>query len=145
VLQCCCCGASVLVLIGLAGQWLKELGVRHLRTDLSWADSLRPGAERWFDRQRRALEPFDVTVTFCFTQPSMACAPITPVRLETSTRSRSSAPARYASTADVRRLERCVWNAVGGCIVIRKRRVPARHGVCPWNDYGQTSKKRKQR
>jgi beta-xylosidase len=44
-----------------------ELGVRSLRTGLSWADSFRPGAERWFDRQMRALERFEVTVTFCFT------------------------------------------------------------------------------
>ncbi len=50
-----------------AVQWLKRLGVRHLRTGLSWADSFRPGAEAWFDRQMRALEGFDVTLTFCFT------------------------------------------------------------------------------
>jgi beta-xylosidase len=48
-------------------RWLKELGVRRLRTGLSWADSFRPDAEAWFDRQMRALEPFDVTVTYCFT------------------------------------------------------------------------------
>jgi beta-xylosidase len=48
-------------------RWLRELGVRQLRTGLSWADSHRPGWEAWFDRQMRALEPFDVTVTFCFT------------------------------------------------------------------------------
>lgn len=47
--------------------WLKKLGVRHLRTGLSWADWFRPDAEAWFDRQMKALEPFDVTVTFCFT------------------------------------------------------------------------------
>ena len=47
--------------------WLKRLGVTRLRTGLSWADWLRPGAEAWFDRQMRALAPFDVTVTFCFT------------------------------------------------------------------------------
>ena len=28
-----------------AVEWLKKLGVRHLRTGLSWADSFRPGAE----------------------------------------------------------------------------------------------------
>jgi beta-xylosidase len=50
-----------------AVEWLKRLGVRHLRTGLSWADSHRPNADEWFDRQMRALEPFDVTVTFCFT------------------------------------------------------------------------------
>jgi beta-xylosidase len=50
-----------------AVRWLKELGVRHLRTGLSWADFYRPDALAWFDRQMAALEPFDVTVTFCFT------------------------------------------------------------------------------
>jgi len=48
-------------------RWLKRLGVKHLRTGLSWADSLRPNAQAWFDRQMRALEPFDVTLTLCFT------------------------------------------------------------------------------
>jgi beta-xylosidase len=48
-------------------RWLKDLGVKHLRTGLSWADSCRPGADAWFDRQMKALEPFDVTLTFCFT------------------------------------------------------------------------------
>lgn len=46
---------------------LRELGVTRLRTGLSWADSFRPDAERWFDRQMKALEPFDVTLTFCYT------------------------------------------------------------------------------
>jgi beta-xylosidase len=50
-----------------AVRWLKDLGVTHLRTGVSWADSLRPDAQRWFDRQMKALEPFAVTVTFCFT------------------------------------------------------------------------------
>jgi beta-xylosidase len=50
-----------------AVSWMKRLGVRHVRTGLSWADSFRPNALAWFDRQMRALEDFDVTVTFCFT------------------------------------------------------------------------------
>jgi beta-xylosidase len=50
-----------------AVRWLKDLGVRYLRTGLSWADSFRPNAEAWFDRQMKALEPFDTTVTLCFT------------------------------------------------------------------------------
>ncbi len=58
-----------------AVRWLRELGVRHLRTGLSWADSLRPNAEQWFDRQMRALEPFDVTLTYCFTPESRGIAP----------------------------------------------------------------------
>ena len=58
-----------------AVRWLKRLGVRHLRTGLSWADSLRPEAQRWFDRQMKALEPFDVTLTFCFTPESAGLRP----------------------------------------------------------------------
>src|SRR5690554_4940099 len=50
--------------------WLKKLKVRRLRTGLSWADWHRPGAEAWFDRQMRALDEFEVTLTFCFTPPS---------------------------------------------------------------------------
>jgi beta-xylosidase len=50
-----------------AVDWLKRLGVKKLRTGLSWADYYRPHAMEWFDRQMKALEDFDVTVTFCFT------------------------------------------------------------------------------
>jgi beta-xylosidase len=56
-------------------RWLKQLGVTKLRTGLSWADSLRPGADAWFDRQMSALEDFDVTVTFCFTPESCGIVP----------------------------------------------------------------------
>lgn len=58
-----------------AVQWLRRLGVRRLRTGLSWADSFRPGADRWFDRQMRALEDFEVTLTFCFTPEHRGVAP----------------------------------------------------------------------
>lgn len=58
-----------------AVRWLRELGVTKLRTGLSWADSFRPGWEAWFDRQVRALEPFDTTVTFCFTPEHAGLAP----------------------------------------------------------------------
>ncbi|CAX21799.1 MAG: beta-xylosidase [Methylorubrum extorquens] len=47
--------------------WMKRLGVTYLRTGLSWADSFRPDALDWFDRQMTALQDFKVTVTFCFT------------------------------------------------------------------------------
>jgi beta-xylosidase len=50
-----------------AVRWLRDLGVKKLRTGLSWADWLRPDAESWFDRQMRALDGFEVTATFCFT------------------------------------------------------------------------------
>ncbi|WP_237213956.1 glycoside hydrolase 5 family protein [Falsiroseomonas oryziterrae] len=46
---------------------MRRLGVRYLRTGLSWADSYRPDALAWFDRQMEALRDFHVTVTFCFT------------------------------------------------------------------------------
>jgi beta-xylosidase len=55
--------------------WLRRLGVRRLRTGLSWADSLRPHADRWFDRQMAALEEFEVTVTYCFTPESLGVRP----------------------------------------------------------------------
>ena len=55
--------------------WLKRLGVRHLRTGLSWADSFRPNALDWFDRQMDALAEFDVTLTFCFTPEHRGIAP----------------------------------------------------------------------
>ena len=59
---------------------MHDLGVRYVRTGLSWADSLRPDAQAWFDRQMRALEPFDVTLTFCFTPESEASVRTTRVR-----------------------------------------------------------------
>jgi hypothetical protein len=49
--------------------------VRQLRTGLSWADSFRPDADRWFDRVMHALDDFDVTVTFCFTPAHLGLAP----------------------------------------------------------------------
>ncbi|WEX10415.1 beta-xylosidase [Chelativorans sp. AA-79] len=55
--------------------WMKRLGVKYLRTGLSWADSFRPGALDWFDRQMEALADFDVTVTFCFTPEHRGIAP----------------------------------------------------------------------
>jgi beta-xylosidase len=58
-----------------AVHWLRRLGVKYLRTGLSWADSFRPGAEEWFDRQISALEEFDVTLTYCFTPEHRGVAP----------------------------------------------------------------------
>jgi beta-xylosidase len=58
-----------------AARWLKDLGVKYLRTGLSWADSYRPDALRWFDRQMKALEDFDVTLTFCFTPEACGVRP----------------------------------------------------------------------
>jgi beta-xylosidase len=58
-----------------AARWLRDLGVRYLRTGLSWSDSLRPGALAWFDRQMSALEDFEITLTFCFTPESYGVRP----------------------------------------------------------------------
>jgi beta-xylosidase len=55
--------------------WMKRLGVTSMRTGLSWADSFRPNALDWFDRQMEALADFDVTVTFCFTPEHRGLAP----------------------------------------------------------------------
>jgi beta-xylosidase len=56
-------------------RWLRRLGVKHLRTGLSWADLYRPNAFAWFDRQMRALEEFEVTLTYCFTPEERGVAP----------------------------------------------------------------------
>jgi beta-xylosidase len=58
-----------------AVEWLRRLGVKYLRTGLSWADSFRPNAEAWFDRQMTALEQFEVTLTYCFTPEHRGIAP----------------------------------------------------------------------
>jgi beta-xylosidase len=54
---------------------LRDLGVRRLRTGLSWADFGRPNALAWYDKQMSALESFDVTVTFCFTPENKGILP----------------------------------------------------------------------
>jgi beta-xylosidase len=56
-------------------RWLERLGVKYLRTGLSWADSYRPGWEAWFDRQMRALRAFEITLTFCFTPAERGLRP----------------------------------------------------------------------
>lgn len=58
-----------------AVRWLKDLGVTYIRTGLSWADSFRPNALQWFDKQMKALESFAVTVTYCFTPEHLGIAP----------------------------------------------------------------------
>lgn len=50
-----------------AVRWMKDLGVHYLRTGLSWADYYRPNAVAWFDRLMEALDPFNVSMTLCFT------------------------------------------------------------------------------
>ena len=61
--------------LDMAVEWLHRLGVRRLRTGISWADWHRPNAIAWFDRQMAALQDFDTTVTLCFTPPSRGKRP----------------------------------------------------------------------
>jgi beta-xylosidase len=89
-----------------AVRWLDRLGVRTLRTGLSWADSFRPGADRWFDRQMRALERFDVTVTFCFTPEHRGVQPhhtSPPQRAEEYAEFCARMVARYADASGLSR------------------------------------------
>lgn len=58
-----------------AVQWLRKLQVTYLRTGLSWADSFRPNADLWFDRQMTALNEFTTTLTLCFTPEHLGHAP----------------------------------------------------------------------
>lgn len=51
-----------------------ELGVRHLRTGISWADYLREGGEAWYDWQmsRLAAAGLEVLLSVWHTPPSLA-------------------------------------------------------------------------
>jgi beta-xylosidase len=92
-----------------AVRWLRELGVKHLRTGLSWADYYRPDALAWFDRQMAALEEFQVTVTFCFTPehkgviPHYTSPPAQPAEFAEfcAEMVRRYAPARVRRTAEL--------------------------------------------
>ncbi len=55
--------------------WFRNLGVRRVRTGISWADWFRQDSEAWFDRQMSALEEFDLTLTLCFTPEHLGVAP----------------------------------------------------------------------
>lgn len=61
--------------LDFAVEWLRKMGVKKLRTGVSWADWHRPDCLRWFDRQMEALADFDVTLTLCFTPPSRGKRP----------------------------------------------------------------------
>ncbi len=61
--------------LDVAVEWMNRLGVKYLRTGISWADWFRPGAEAWFDRQMQALEPFTTTLTLCFTPEHLGVVP----------------------------------------------------------------------
>jgi beta-xylosidase len=58
-----------------AVEWLRKLGVRYLRTGVSWADRFRENSESWFDRQMGAIEEFETTMTLCFTPEHLGVVP----------------------------------------------------------------------
>jgi len=58
-----------------AASWMKNNGVVYIRTGISWADSYRPGAVDWFDRQMEILAPFKTTITLCFTPQHLGLEP----------------------------------------------------------------------
>jgi beta-xylosidase len=87
--------------LDMAVEWLKRLGVTQLRTGISWADSFRPNAEAWFDRQMQALEPFSTTLTLCFTPEHLGLAPhytSPPKRIEDFVEFAVWSVRRYAAT-----------------------------------------------
>lgn len=53
---------------------MQELGARHLRTGISWADYLRPGGRRWYDWQMAALRDagIDVLLSLWHVPPSLS-------------------------------------------------------------------------
>ncbi len=53
---------------------MAELGLRHLRTGISWADWHRPGATRWFDRQieRLTAAGLEILLSVWHTPPSLS-------------------------------------------------------------------------
>jgi CDP-paratose 2-epimerase len=53
---------------------LEDLGVKHFRTGISWADYYRSGGKKWYDYQMRALQEanVDVLLSVWHTPPSIS-------------------------------------------------------------------------
>lgn len=53
---------------------LSDLGIRNLRTGISWADFLRPGGSAWYDWQMDALQEagLDILLSVWHTPPSLS-------------------------------------------------------------------------
>lgn len=60
------------VSVARAVDLLKELGVTHLRTGISWADYVRPGGKEWYDWQMKVLAEFDLLLSIWHTPPSIS-------------------------------------------------------------------------
>jgi beta-xylosidase len=87
-----------------AVDWLRKLGVKYLRTGISWADSFRPNAESWFDHQMNAVAEFDTTLTLCFTPEHLGRVPhytSPPNRTEDFAQFTAWAVSRYAPAQPV--------------------------------------------
>jgi CDP-paratose 2-epimerase len=55
-----------------AVQLLRNLGIEHLRTGVSWADFYRPEGRLWYDWQMEQLAEFEVLLSVWHTPPSIA-------------------------------------------------------------------------
>ena len=53
-------------------QLLRELGVRHLRTGVSWADYHRPEGKEWYQWLLEELKEFEILLSVWHTPPSIA-------------------------------------------------------------------------
>ncbi len=51
---------------------MRELGVRHLRTGISWADYYRPRGADWYRRMMSALQEFEILLSIWHTPPSIS-------------------------------------------------------------------------
>lgn len=51
---------------------LRALGVRHLRTGISWADYHRPGGAQWVEWQMKKLAEFQILLSIWHTPPSLS-------------------------------------------------------------------------
>ncbi|MFU8814908.1 MAG: hypothetical protein ACNA7W_06165 [Pseudomonadales bacterium] len=60
--------------VELAVRHLHELGIRYLRTGISWADFHRPAGKRWYDWQMAALRDFEVLLSVWHTPPSISAS-----------------------------------------------------------------------
>ncbi len=56
-------------------EWLRRLGVRRVRTGLSWAEWYLPRSEAWFDRIVETLGDFELMLTLGYTPPSLGIRP----------------------------------------------------------------------
>lgn len=52
---------------------LRNLGVKHLRTGISWADYHRPGARDWYHWMFQSLREFEILLSVWHTPPSLTC------------------------------------------------------------------------